>query len=202
MKKAFICALWSLLAVSCAFGANHAQMDPSYLAKVESLRERAQNGDVHAMHLLVEIVTEMAPRYEKEAEYWLRRAVEMGDKDAPRMLAEMLLLRNDSSGFEEAIAILKEIYEPGDYSLAGRIGSAYLDRGYIEESIGWLQLSASRGDFHSAVQLSDIYSEIEKIKSAELAAFCACKAVVMRDDHSFIVNKLRDRTKALGIVCQ
>ena len=200
MKKFIFFALWLFVTFSCFSGGAQPQVDPVHIAKIESLRERAKNGDVSAMHLLVEMVTEMAPRYEKEAEYWLRRAVELGDKDAPRMLAEMLLLRNDETGFQEAIALLKK-NKPGDVGLAGRIGNAYADRAHAEESIGWLQTAASQGDFDSAVELSDMYAEVARLKSVELSTFWACKAITLRSDHSFMANKLRERVKVSGMVC-
>ncbi len=201
MKNSAILILFALLVSACAVGTAVSQTDPRHVASVESLRERARNDDIDAIYLLVEMVTEFSPRYEKEAEFWLRRAALLGDKQAPRMLAEMLLLRSDDNGFEEAIAILKQDYKPGDLYLAKRIGEAYADKGWAEEAIGWLQVAATGGNFESVVDLSNMYANVERIKSAELSSFWACKAISMRDDDSFIIGKMRDRVKRYEKVC-
>lgn len=191
----------SMLAASCAIGSETAQTKLKYHKEIEIARERAHRDDIEGMYLLVEMLTEMAPKHDKEAESWLRRAYTLGDKRAPRMLAEMLFLRGDDSGFYEAINLLKGAYKPGDFRLAGRIGSAYQDKGHHEESIGWLQASASEGDFDSAVELSNLYFEIERIRSSELSAYWACKAISLRNDRSFIIEELRKRVSSLGRKC-
>lgn len=201
MKKSAVLILCALLASSCLHGAEVSKVDPQHVAMIESLREKARKDDVDAMLLLVEMVTDMAPRYEEEAEFWLRRAAVLGNKEAPRMLAEMLLLRNDEGGFEEAIVIFKSIYEPGDFQLARRIARAYKNNDRIEESVGWFQIAAVGGDFSSAVDLSDIYADVDRIQSEEISSFWACKAISLRDDGSFIIEKLRDRVKRYEKVC-
>jgi TPR repeat protein len=201
MKKILISTLTALLVSACAFGSAAPPTDSQHAAEIESLRERARSNDIDAMYLLVEMVTEMAPRYEEEAEFWLRRAALLGDEDAPRMLAEMLLLRNDENGFDEAIKLMRSIYKPRDAQLAQRIGSAYADKGYTEESIGWLQLSASEGDLEAAIHLSDIYHETERVRSSDLSVYWACRAISIRNDNSFIIRKLRERVATYGAEC-
>lgn len=191
----------SILAASCAIGSETAQTKLESHKEIDIVRERARREDIEAMYLLVEMLTEMAPKYDKEAESWLRRAYALGDERAPRMLAEMLFLRGDDSGFYEAINLLKGAYKPGDFHLAGRIGSAYRDKGHHEESIGWLQASASDGNCDSAVDLSNLYFEVERIRSSELSAYWACKAISLRNDRSFIVEELRKRVSYLGRKC-
>lgn len=157
--------------------------------QLSTLREQAEHGDKDSVYLLVEDLTDGAPRYHPEAEKWLRFALRNGDQRALRPLAEMLLLRGDDPALFEAIKLLRPLASD-DRAIKARIGRALLEQGYKEEAIGWLQAAALSGDFDSSVEVADLY---RAHGSAELSTFWNCRALSIRNDSSWIVSELKKK---------
>lgn len=165
-------------------------------SELDSYRKRAKAGDVDAIYLLVEKLTDGAPKYNAEAESWLRVAAKK-DKKSVNMLAEMLLMKKDRRGFDEALDLLRPMAQTKDPFISKRIGAAYLSRDMKQESVGWLQSAAIAGDYDSAVRLSNMYFENDGTTYRKLSLFWTCHAIFLRNDNSFMTNKMRDREKIL-----
>ena len=139
----------------------------------------------------IEELTDGAPKYSKEAEDLLRKALSAGNQRALRPLAEMLLLRGDDAALRVAIGLLRPL-STSDAGVSARIGRALLEGGYKEESIGWWESAAYRGEFDAAVKLHEIYDAAEVLKASQ---YWACYSVTLRPDSSWRVSELRKKCK-------
>lgn len=173
-------------------GTSRASQETYSNEDLDPYRKKAKSGDLDSIYILVEKLTDGAPRYNSEAEHWLRVAAKK-DNNSVKMLAEMLLMRKDRQGFEEALDLLRPMAHAKDPLINKRIGNAYMNRNMKQESVGWLQSAAIAGDYDSAVLLSNMYFEEDNESYRKLSLFWACHAISIRNDDSFMTGKMRDR---------
>lgn len=163
---------------------------------IDEYREKAKQGDLDSIYILVEELTDGAPQYNEEAEFWLRSAAKR-DPRAVLHLAEMLLLKKDDQAFEEAILLLRSQVKNEGAAAYKRIGDAYFQRKLFEESVGWFQAAALMGNYDAAVSLSNVYFDSPLADAKSLSVYWACRAISSRDDQSYMTDQMRKRLMAL-----